>query len=101
MPLISIAHTGDDRARANVTLPGRWPFNLANGRIGVMDEALHPVNHAEAFQHYRVLLFSIAYRMTGSARDAEDLLQETYFRYHATARPAIISLNPHLPPIIT
>ncbi len=30
-------------------------------------------NKGEEFERYRVLLFSIAYRMTGSASDAEDL----------------------------
>src|SRR5437762_6474367 len=34
-----------------------------------------------AFNQYRGLLFSIAYRMVGSATDAEDLLQETFIRW--------------------
>jgi DNA-directed RNA polymerase specialized sigma24 family protein len=34
-----------------------------------------------AFDQWRPLLFSIAYRMTGSVADAEDLLQEAYIRW--------------------
>src|SRR5215831_466117 len=41
-----------------------------------MDESRHKRDQAEAFEHYRVLLFSIAYRMTGSASEAEDLVQQ-------------------------
>ena len=33
---------------------------------------------AEIFQHYHPLLFAIAYRMTGSVHDAEDVVQDTF-----------------------
>jgi RNA polymerase sigma-70 factor (ECF subfamily) len=66
-----------------------------------MDESRRKGNQAEAFEHYRVLLFSIAYRMTGSASDAEDLVQETYLRYQANESAGIVSLKPYLTTIIT
>lgn len=38
----------------------------------------------ETFEAYRPLMFSIAYRMLGSAMDAEDIVQEAYLRYQRT-----------------
>lgn len=38
-------------------------------------------NTAQTFQQYRALLFSIAYRMLGSATDAEDIVQEAFVRW--------------------
>src|SRR3954465_1852833 len=66
-----------------------------------MDESKRKGSQGEAFEHYRVLLFSIAYRMTGSASDAEDLVQETYLRYQASASQEIVSLKSYLSTIIT
>src|SRR2546426_4560130 len=66
-----------------------------------MDESRRKGNQGEEFEHYRVLLFSIAYRMTGSASDAEDLVQETYLRYQANASQETVSLKAYLSTIIT
>ena len=35
----------------------------------------------DPFREHRPLLFSIAYRMLGSAADAEDVVQEAYLRW--------------------
>jgi RNA polymerase sigma-70 factor, ECF subfamily len=51
----------------------------------MMDFASDP--RLEAFREHRPLLFSIAYRMLGSAADAEDLVQEAYLRW-LKANPA-------------
>lgn len=39
------------------------------------------------FDSYRPLLFGIAYRMLGSAMEAEDILQEAYLRYSRVSEP--------------
>ena len=39
---------------------------------------------AQTFERHRPLLFSIAYRMLGSAMDAEDVVQEAYLRWRGT-----------------
>ncbi|MBI5671050.1 MAG: RNA polymerase sigma-70 factor [Chloroflexi bacterium] len=40
----------------------------------------------ETFESYRPLLFSIAYRMLGSAMEAEDIVQEAYLRFQSAGQ---------------
>lgn len=55
----------------------------------------------DTFEYYRSLLFSIAYRMTGSASDAEDIVQDTYLRYRTTPQDEIRDLKSFLMTIAT
>src|SRR5258708_19788446 len=58
-------------------------------------------NMAESFESYRTYLFAVAYRMLGSAMDAEDMVQETYLRYQTTPPETIVSLKAFLTTIIS
>jgi RNA polymerase sigma-70 factor, ECF subfamily len=40
----------------------------------------------EAYQELRPLLFSIAYRMVGSVSEAEDIVQDSFLRFHRAVR---------------
>jgi len=58
------------------------------------------MNHLELFTEYRTLLFAQAYRMLGSAFDAEDLLQETFLHWQRTALATIRSPRAFLTTVV-
>lgn len=55
----------------------------------------------ETFEQHRPLLFSIAYRMLGSAADAEDVVQDTYIRWQARPLEQIESPKNYLITAVT
>ncbi len=54
-----------------------------------------------AFDQYRSLLFSVAYRMLGSVADAEDMLQETFLRWQQARDEEIRSPRAFLVTIVS
>src|SRR3954462_3006430 len=70
----------------------------ANGGALQLAETSDGVNDFEA---YRGLLFSIAYRMLGSAADAEDLVQDAYVRFASTDRDVVRDVKAFLVTILT
>jgi RNA polymerase sigma-70 factor (ECF subfamily) len=58
-------------------------------------------NPVEQFEKYRPLMFSIAYRMLGSASEAEDIVQEAYLRYRSVPYETIASHKAFLSTVVT
>lgn len=59
-----------------------------------------PEETTRIFQQYRLLLFSIAYRMLGSATDAEDIVQEAFLRWLQSSDKDIQSPKAYLSTIV-
>jgi len=59
------------------------------------------MNSIDQFNEHRLLLFSIAYRMLGSAMEAEDIVQETFLRWQQVAKDEIKSARAYLTTVIT
>lgn len=59
------------------------------------------MDRAEAFEEHRGRLFGIAYRMLGSAADAEDVVQDAFLRWLAVGDETIESPGAYLSTIVT
>ena len=54
-----------------------------------------------SYQALRPYLFAVAYRMTGSGSDAEDLVQDTWLRYLDAGSPPVESLRAYLTTVVS
>lgn len=67
-----------------------------------MINTVNTLDHfSEQFEAHRGLMFSIAYRMLGSAMEAEDIVQEAYLRYQAVPPETIHSAKAFLSTVVT
>lgn len=57
--------------------------------------------HTQSYQHLQRYLFSVAYRMTGSAAEAEDLVHDAWIRYLDAGEPEVVSLKGWLTTTVT
>lgn len=57
--------------------------------------------NVDPFETYRPKLFGVAYRMLGSASEAEDVVQDAWLRYSAATRDAVRSPEAFLTTIVT
>lgn len=60
-----------------------------------------PVPATQSYQHLQRYLFSVAYRMTGSAAEAEDLVHDAWIRYLDAGQPEVVSLKGWLTTAVT
>lgn len=79
----------------------RPPVTLKSDAVLQSEKKPDSANSNETFETYQSYLFSIAYRMLGSAMDAEDMVQEAYLRYQASSHETILSLKAYLTTILT
>jgi RNA polymerase sigma-70 factor (ECF subfamily) len=56
---------------------------------------------AEVFERYRRLLFAVAYRILGSAADAEDAVQDAWIRWSAADRAQVADPKAYLTRIVS
>lgn len=66
-----------------------------SGEAGALDQA------ASAFLNVRPRLFGIAYRMLGSAAEAEDIVQDVWLKWQATDRSGVLDTAAFLSTITT
>jgi RNA polymerase sigma-70 factor (ECF subfamily) len=59
------------------------------------------MSHADSFETHRPRLFAVAYRMLGSASEAEDVVQDAWLRYAGAVHADVRSPEAYLTTIVT
>lgn len=77
--------------------PRRGPTWPSHGRLSLRDDEAD----AATFEEWRPLLFGIAYRMLGSAADAEDIVQDASIRWIRRGGEPVRSARAYLVTIVT
>jgi RNA polymerase sigma-70 factor (ECF subfamily) len=67
----------------------------------MMNANRESVEAVRTFEEHRGALFGVAYRMTGSAADAEDLVQEAYLRWSRAPHGEVRSAEDYLTTVVT
>lgn len=75
--------------------------NAETNRLGAMDRPSPTLPAADPFQGLRPRLFGIAYRMLGVRADAEDVVQDAWFRWRETDAAALQSAEAWLVTVVT
>src|SRR5215207_9848931 len=93
------------RAAVHAPRPGHLPVRFARQRVqrgpqgrhrrhrhripGALRAAVNDAASLQTFQEVRPRLFGIAYRMLGTATEADDVLQDAWVRWQGTDRSAV------------
>src|SRR5437867_7474493 len=94
MLTLSLLHgvcPGDDAAGAAVTSRRTAGSCHRRARCVVFTGRME---EEDQYQEFRPLLFSIAYRMVGSVSEAEDIVQESFLRFHAASSGGVEIRSP-------
>ncbi len=59
------------------------------------------MDKAQEFEAHRPRLFSLAYRMLGSATEAQDAVQDAYLRWHGAEPGQVAAPGPWLAKVLT
>ena len=80
---------------------GEGPSAVSTRKRGRSHATQAPALDAEAFESLRRYLFAVAYRMLGSATEAEDIVQDAYLRARDVRVDEVQSLKAYLATVVT